>query len=163
MTTDPPAPTPPPPATPSPAGLIFDWRHRPRTWPRLSFWLLLVLAVHLAGFILFRVHTPAPARAMPVPATLVLTPPRDSDTDDLSGPPPPLGQLSSAEVADLDLPEQAPPLKHVPSFAEHAIARQPWPSRPERAAWPEVSGVSKPVLPPAQPSAPSEGAVAPPR
>ncbi len=36
------------------------------------------------------------------------------------------GQLSPAESADLDLPEQAPVDPHVPAFANHAIARQPW-------------------------------------
>ena len=73
------------------------------------------------------------------------------------------GLPSPAETADLELPEQTPAEPHRPTFADHAIARQPWPSRPERAAWPEVSGVSRPVLPPASPAPPSERPADPPR
>lgn len=157
---------PPPDAAPPPpggAGLIFDWRHRPRTWPRLTFWLILVLAVHVAGFVVFRVRTAPPARAMPVPASVVLAPAHGPEAALSSGHASLTGQLSPAESADLDLPEQAPVDPHVPAFANHAVARQPWPPRPEIPAWPEVSGVSQPVLPPATPAPPSEEPAPPPR
>lgn len=158
-------PTPPDAAssTPGGTGLIFDWKHRPRTWPRLSFWLLLVLSAHVAGFVVFRVRTPAPARAMPVPASVVLAPAHTPEAALSGGHASLTGQLSPSESADLDLPEQAPVDPHVPAFANHSIARQPWPPRPERPAWPEVSGVSQPVLPPAAPAPPSEDPAAPPR
>jgi len=162
MTPDPPAPAAVP-ATRETPSLVFDWKHRPRTWHRLSFWLLLVLIGHLAGFVLFRVRTPAPARAMPVPAGIVLAPHRESSAADPDVPAPAAGLLSPAETADLELPEHASSLPHLPSFADHEIARQPWPARPERAAWPEVSAVSRPVLPPVQPSPPSERPADPPR
>jgi hypothetical protein len=157
---------PPPEAGPSvPAAptLIFDWRHRPRTWLKLTFWLMLVLVAHLAGFVLFSVRTPPPARAMPVPASLVLAPAEATDSAETAGRTPLTGLPSPAETADLELPEQTPAEPHRPTFADHAIARQPWPSRPERAAWPEVSGVSRPVLPPASPAPPSERPADPPR
>ncbi len=135
--------------------LIFQWHHRPRTWGKLTFWLILVLAAHLAAFILFRVRMPVPARAMPVPATLVLATrpsvdPASSDSQSTLA-----GMLSPLETADLELPEHEPAEPHVPAFANHAIAREPWPARPEAAAWPEVSQVSKPVLPPASPAPPA--------
>lgn len=134
------------------SGLVFDWHHRPRTWPRLTFWLLVVLAVHVAGFLLFSVRTPPPARTMPVPASLLLAPPPSADPADPATPTPFAGPLSPAESADLGLPEHSPPDPDPPSFATHTLTRLPWPARPEPAAWPEVSGVSTPALPPPQPS-----------
>lgn len=137
--------------------LIFDWKHRPRTWARLSFWLALVLLGHLAAFIVFRVRTAAPARVLPVPATVVLAPPQAIDPADPSSHASRAGLLSAAESADLGLPEHEPAEPHVPSFANRTMTREPWPKRPEPAAWPEVSRVSQPVLPPV-PSAPAEPA-----
>jgi hypothetical protein len=133
--------------------LVIDWKHRPRTWARLSFWLALVLLAHLAAFIVFRVRTAAPARVLPVPATIVLAPPQAIDPTDPAGYASRAGLLSAAETADLALPEQEPTEPHVPNFANREMTREPWPKRPEPAAWPEVSRVSQPVLPPA-PSAP---------
>jgi hypothetical protein len=154
-----------PPSKPDPAppSLIFDWKHRPHTWARLTFWLFLVLIAHLAGFVLFSVRTPPPARAMPVPTSIVLAPAQPTDPAEPGGYTSFAGLLTSAETADLDLPEQAPTDPHVPSFADHKMARQPWPARPERAAWPEISAVSQPVLPPPAPASPSEGPTVPPR
>jgi hypothetical protein len=153
---------PPPPEPPTAAnGLVFDWHHRPRTWPRLTFWLLAVLAVHVAGFILFSVRTPPPARAMPVPASLVLAADRTADPAEPAGAASFAGPLSPAESADLDLPENVPIDPEPPSFATHTLTRQPWPTRPERATWPEVSGVSRAVLPPAPAPAPAPAPEAP--
>lgn len=133
--------------------LIFDWKHRPRTWPRLTFWLALVLAAHLAGFIVWSVRSPAPARAMPVPSTIILAPDQPADPAESAIPTTLAGLLTPAESADLDLPSLAPAALEPPSFSNHVLARQPWPARPERAAWPEVSRVSDPVLPPPADSA----------
>ena len=157
-----------PPPTDPPAGgsgLIFDWKDRPRTWSRLTFWLIVVLAAHIAGFVLFSVRTPPPARAMPVPSSLVLAPVHAADPAGQTGLIPLAGPLSPAESADLDLPENTPVDPHVPAFASHTLARQPWPARPEPAAWPEVSKVSQPVLPPPAPAPPPppEATAAPPR
>jgi len=151
-----------------PPALIFDWRHRPRTWLKLSFFLILALAGHLAGFLLFSVRTPPPARAMPVPASIALAPVPAADPAAAAGHAAMAGLASPAESADLDLPEQTPPEPHVPSYADHVMARQPWPGRPEPAAWPEISGVSQPALPPtappaARPPAPAGVPDAPPR
>lgn len=160
-----PPPTDPPAAA---SGLIFDWKHRPRTWSRLTFWLVVVLAAHVAGFVLFSVRTPPPERAMPVPASLVLAPAQSADPAEAAGHAPLAGPLSPAESADLDLPENTPVDPHIPAFATHTLARQPWPARPEPAAWPEISKVTQPVLPPpaadrpASPEAP-EAPAAPPR
>lgn len=152
------------PAPPDPGhrGLIFDWKHRPRTWARLTTWLLLVLLAHLAGFVLFSVRTPLPARGMPVPSSIVLA------ADRIAGPSDPAGTAAAglllpAETADLDLPEHNPTDPHLPTFADHVIARQGWPARPERGAWPEVSNVSQPVLPPVRPSPEPPGPAAAPR
>jgi len=149
-------PTPPP-----SSGLLFDWHHRPRTWATLSFWLLLVFLVHVAAFLVFRVRMPSPARAMPVPATIALAPADIVDPSDPVGHTALAALLSPDESADLDLPEHEPADPHVPAFADHVIARQPWPPRPEPAAWPEVSQVSQPVLP--APTRPSESPADPPQ
>lgn len=144
----------PDPSASAPAGasaspLIFDWKHRPRTWPRLSFWLALILLAHLAGFIIFSVRSPAPARAMPVPSTIILAADQTANPAESAIPTTLAGLLTPAESANLDLPTLAPADPDPPSFSNHVLARQPWPARPERAAWPEVSRVSEPVLPPA--------------
>ncbi|MFN0129742.1 MAG: hypothetical protein ACKV19_24010 [Verrucomicrobiales bacterium] len=130
--------------------LVFDWKHRPRTWARLSFWLALVLLGHLTAFIVFRVRTATPARVLPVPSTLVLAPPQAIDPVDPAGHTVRAGLLSADETADLGLPEHEPTEPHIPNFANRDMTREPWPKRPEPAAWPEVSRVSQPVLPPAR-------------
>lgn len=146
----------PPAAGPDGAPLIFDWRHRPRTWLKLTGFLLIALLGHVAAFVLFRLRTPPLARAMPLPASLTLAPAWPIDPAEAAGPRATTSMPSPAETADLELPENAAPDPRQPSFSTHVMARQPWPSRPERAAWPEISGVSEMAWPPATPAPPTE-------
>ena len=65
-------PTEPPASAPEESPLMFDWRHRPRTWLKLTGFLSIALFGHLAAFLLFRLRTPPLARAMPLPASITL-------------------------------------------------------------------------------------------
>jgi len=127
--------------------LLLDWKHRPRTWLKLTFWLGLALASHAACFYLFRVTTSPLSRAMPLPASVTLlrsteaiTLPSDNEGFSFALPVP---------VDSLDFPEIEAPERYIPSFEGHTLPHRPWPFRPSRHAWPEVSGASEFVLPPA--------------
>ncbi len=126
--------------------LVFEWRHRPRTWLKLSFWLVLALLAHLGCFYLFSVRTPPPARAVPLPASVILA---GRSVDPLLMPAADPAAHIAVPTAGLDLPEIDGPAPYVPSFEGHTLPRDPWPARPTLLAWPDVSGISEPVLPPA--------------
>jgi hypothetical protein len=134
--------------------LIFDWKYRPRTWLRLTYFVVLALLTHVACFVLFSVHTPASTRAVPAPSTVTLAPSAgfgaagvESTATSLIAPVKPEG---------LDLPQIAVPENYEPSYQNHPLPREPWPARPMRLAWPEISGASRPALPPpSEPSSPS--------
>jgi hypothetical protein len=149
-------PTEPPASDPGRSPLIFDWRHRPQTWLKLTGFLLIALFGHLAAFLLFRLRTPPLARAMPLPASITLAPAWPVDPTEAAGPRAMSRRPSPAETADLELPENAVPPPRQPGFSAHVMARQPWPPRPEHAAWPVISGVSEMVLPAATPAPPTE-------
>lgn len=138
--------------------LIFDWKYRPRTWLQLTYFVVLALLAHVACFVLFSVRTPVPTRAVPAPSTVILAPAVGFGAPGAE--PTGITQIAPVRPEGLDLPQIAVPEAYEPSFQNHALPREPWPARPSRLAWPEVSGASQPVLPP---PAPANGTPLPPR
>jgi hypothetical protein len=134
--------------TGSPPPLIFEWGHRPRSAWRLVVFILIALGAHVVSFALFTVRTPPPTRAMPLPSTMALGGkiPGDGGAGPDSGFPFPL--RVPVPAAGLELPPVDPPLRYVPTYESHLPEFQKWPQRSSPMAWPEVSGLKNPVLPP---------------
>lgn len=133
-----------------PPSLVFEWKHRPVTWLRLTFFVFLALVAHVACFYVFSVRMPLPTRAVPVPASITLASSLVSRVDD-----PAVSNSTNAAIplptTGLDLPEMPVTDPYEPSFKGHVLPRPGWPARPHRAAWPEITGASRVVLPPAPP------------
>ena len=120
--------------------LIFDWKHRPRTWWKLGFWLLVALAAHLGLFYLVSVRTASPNRVMPMPAVVTL-----SSGGSTEGPPPAAAALDRAAV--LEVPNPGFPSRYVPGYEGQKGALKPWPALPSPDAWPDVSGLRSGEMP----------------
>jgi hypothetical protein len=136
-------------ATDSAPPLIFDWRHRPRTAWRLALFLGLALAAHLLCFYLFTVRTPEPARAVPMPATIAIASSMPTEFAGESGQSFPL--TVPVPAAGLELPPLAIPTHYLPTYENHRFEFEKWPAKPSRLGWPDVSGMTQRVLPPATP------------
>jgi hypothetical protein len=132
----------------SPTPLIFDWRHRPRSAWRLVLFVVLALAAHVVSLTLFSVRTPPPARVMPLPLSVAI----GGRLPDDGGPGPsaafPFPLRVPVPAAGLDLPPVEPPMRYIPTYENHAPEFRKWPERPSPLAWPDVSGMNTPVLPP---------------
>lgn len=124
-------------------GLLLDWKYRPRTWVRLTLFVLLALLGHLVCFLLFSIRPPRLARGVPVP--FAVTAARPGDENAL---PPGSSSIVPSPLAELGLPEITAVPRYEPSYQNRPLARQAWPARDEVAAWPEITGASQFVLPP---------------
>ncbi len=121
--------------------LIFDWKHRPRTWWRLGFWLLLALAAHLGLFYLVSVRTPSPNRVMPMPAVVTLGGAGSGET------PTPAAADALVRAAALEVPNPGFPSRYVPSYEGQKGTLKAWPPLPSPDAWPDVSGLRSGEMP----------------
>ena len=133
--------------------LIFEWKHRPVTWVRLSLFVFLALVAHVACFYLVSVRLPLPARAVPVPASIALASTLVNPVDEATGAPS-LTVSAPLPTAGLGFPEMAVAERYEPSYQRHQLPRPIWPARPHRAAWPEITGASRMELPPPEPAPP---------
>lgn len=84
---------------------------------------------------------------MPSPVSVTLLPPTSLNSD-VTGTPLLPGLDTPLPEEGLDLPQSAEADPYVPSFQGHAPAREPQPSRPNPAAWPDFLRITQPVLPP---------------
>ena len=96
---------------------------------------------------MYRVCISAAAGSVPLPASVILA---GRSVDPLLMPAADPAVQIAVPTAGLDLPEIDAPAPYVPSFDGHTLPRDPWPARPSLLAWPDVSGISEPVLPPAR-------------
>ncbi len=141
-----PQPAPPGPATPRPT-LVFSWQSLPATSWRLSFFLIVAAAAHLAFFYLFRVVYPQPARSIPSPQTITvlshanpLARPILAQTADR------VSSLVAGDSRSASLADHS--TTFVPSFRDFEFSLRVPPQQPNPVDLPPVALPGVPVLPP---------------
>lgn len=132
--------------SPAPPLLTFDWSRRSRSWLRLSGFIVLMMMLHVAAFYVFTVQLPEPSRVMPPTGRVSLAGVQPDDPTEVSRPYFPLGVPLPA--AGLELPPATVSGDYQPSYQGHRLDYRPWPEKPAPLTWPDVSGMTQPVLPP---------------